>query len=71
MQFIHLISQIVLQTREPVDKPDERLRILPTLGILKDLVQSWSESIDESKIEQLINDAGKGDAGMNSLSNLF
>ena len=50
-----------------MDTPEERLRILPTRGILMELVQSWSESMDESKIEQLIKDAGKGDTGMKML----
>lgn len=54
VQFIHLVSQIVQHTNYPVDTPNERLRILPTQGILRNLVQSWSESMDEEKIRQIV-----------------
>ena len=30
VQFIHLVSQIVMMTSEPIDCRDERIRILPT-----------------------------------------
>ena len=30
VQFIHLVSQIVMMTSEPIECRDERIRILPT-----------------------------------------
>ena len=41
VQFIHLISQIVLQTTTPAVADEHRLNILPTRGIMTSLVQSF------------------------------
>ena len=39
----------------PVDCPEERLRILPTKGLLKHIIQSWSASMDQDKINDVVN----------------
>ena len=54
MQFIHLVSQIVLQTSKPVDTVEERAKILPTQGFLRQLIQSWTESFDQQTINDIV-----------------
>ena len=50
-----MISQIVMQTHKPVDAKDERLKILPNQGILRKLVESWSDSmLVDKKIQAVI-----------------
>lgn len=66
VQFIHLISQIVMMTSEPKNCRDERIKILPTQDILRQLIQSWSESMDEDKIRELID----GSSSTNQLQQL-
>ena len=55
IQFIHLISQIVLQTTTPSISDDHRLRILPTRGIMTSLIESFCESMDGEHINSVAN----------------
>jgi hypothetical protein len=54
IQFIHLISQIVLQTTTPSISDDHRLRILPTRGIMTSLIESFCESMDAEHINSVV-----------------
>lgn len=62
VQFIHLISQIVLQTTTPSIADEHRLSILPTRGIMTSLIQSFCQSMDSDHVNKVVNaiDTGSG-----------
>ena len=48
VQYIHLISQVLLQTTTPTDKRDERLYLLPTRTMAVEILQTFIDSMDPS-----------------------
>ena len=55
IQYIHLISQVLLQTTTPTDATDERVHLLPTETMVVDIFQTFVDSMDPNVPDSINN----------------